>query len=81
MAPVATTLMPLGTMIDLSVIPVPIVPPPDPGPTPVQVWREKAQRLVRLKALGLTSLTAVRDIQALDDEVNATYVSGYASQF
>jgi hypothetical protein len=45
------------------------------------VWQEKARRLQRLKALGLTNSTAVTRINALEADVNATFVDGYEIRF
>ena len=51
--------------------PAPVVP------TAEEVWREKALRLIRAKAIGLTNATAVAEIAALQSDVDATYVAGY----
>ena len=46
-------------------------------PTAEQVWLEKARRLVRAKAIGLTNATAVANINTLQADVDATYVAAY----
>lgn len=61
-----------------------LTPIPPPSKTAQEIWHEKAERLVRLKALtaaGLTNATAVSEINALATSVNDTYVSGYADSF
>ena len=75
-----TTRVPVGTSIDLSVIvtPVPVDPP---TPTPAQVWRVKVDRLVQFRALGLMNPAAMLDLQALQDDVEATYLPGYLDAF
>jgi hypothetical protein len=50
-------------------------------PTGLEVWREKAARLAKVKALGLTDSTAVSEIAALESDVNSTYAAGFAAQF
>ena len=60
---------------------VDLVAPAEPTPTAFDRWREKARRLVRVKELGLTNVTAVSEVNALEADVNATYQSGYAGQF
>ena len=50
-------------------------PPAPPAPTAEQVWLEKAHRLARAKALGLTADAA--EEAALEAEVNATYDAAY----
>ena len=48
-------------------------------PTAEHVWLEKARRLVRAKAMGLTNATAVANITALQAEVDSTYIDGYVA--
>ncbi|HYE89042.1 MAG TPA: hypothetical protein VEA16_21980 [Vicinamibacterales bacterium] len=62
-------------------IPVSYTPPAPAVPTAFQVWAEKARRLQRLEALGLTNATAASEIAALRTDVNNTYQAGYAAQF
>ena len=60
---------------------VDLVAPAEPARTAFEIWVEKARRLIRLKQLGLTNITAVSEVTTLEADVNATYQSGYAGQF
>ena len=64
----------VGQSVDLAA-------PTEPTPTAFDRWREKARRLVRVKELGLTNVTAVSEVNTLEAVVNATYQSGYAGQY
>lgn len=44
-----------------------------------EVWNEKAERYKFFKDLGLTSPTAVNDLNALLADINATYQAGYVN--
>lgn len=61
----------VGQLITLTALPAP------PVPTAEAIWLEKARRLQRAKAVGLTNSTAVADVAALDADVNATYLTTY----
>lgn len=52
-----------------------------PTPTAFEIWRAKAIRLQRLRALALSDSTALAEIDALSADVNATYAAGYAASF
>lgn len=54
-----------------------VTPITPPAPTAQEIWLEKARRLVRLKALGLTNATAVADVAALQADVDAIYLTAY----
>jgi hypothetical protein len=51
-----------------------------PVPTAEEVWLEKARRLVRVTAIGLTAAQAVTDLAALKADVNGTYQSVYLTK-
>ena len=58
----------------------PLQPAPPPGPTPRQVWVDKAERLIRAKeaaSAGLNAAAATADIATLEADVNATYQAGF----
>jgi len=55
----------------------PIVAPTPPVPTAGQIWRAKVSRYLQGKALGLTNPTAIADLAALFDDINATYLPEY----
>lgn len=61
--------------------PISLVPPAPVVPTAAEIaekaWLEKANRLRRAKALGLTNATAVANIATLEADVNATYLPAY----
>lgn len=61
-----------------------VIPPANPSAaaaaTPEEIWLEKARRLQRAVAIGLTVAQATTDINALKADVNATYVSAYLAK-
>jgi hypothetical protein len=77
-----TNAKPKKSVADLIVVgtPVaPLAPAAAPAPTAFDVWLEKANRLARLTALGLTAAQAVTDREALAADVNATYQAAYVA--
>lgn len=65
-------LLNVGAALDLT---------PPAGPSAAQLaeiaWLDKARRLQRAKAIGLTNGTAASDINALQADVDATYLTAY----
>ena len=45
-----------------------------------EVWVTKTRRLIRARQIGLTNATAVAEITALQNDVDATFVAGYIGQ-
>jgi len=58
----------------------PLAPTAPPALTAEQIWLEKARRLQRATALGLTVAQAVTDVAALRADVNATYLTAYVGK-
>lgn len=70
------TIAKLAALQEGQVIP-PAALPGAVAATASDIWVEKARRLQRATALGLTAAQAVTDIAALKADVNATYDSAY----
>ena len=51
-----------------------------PAATAFEIWVVKTRRLVRARQIGLTNVTAVTEITALQSDVDATFVAGYIGQ-
>lgn len=54
--------------------------PPDPAPpvpTAQEVWNAKVDRYLAGKALASTNVTAISDLNALFNDINATYTTAF----